>query len=64
LTPPEARKVASFSVVAAEQALVDRDEQWLSWSLRVHDLEQFRDERRSLYDNWSGTDIVQHDPGF
>jgi RHS repeat-associated protein len=21
-------------------------------------------ERRSLYDNWSGTDIVQHDPGF
>jgi RHS repeat-associated protein len=21
-------------------------------------------ERRSLYENWSGTDIVQHDPGF
>jgi hypothetical protein len=21
-------------------------------------------ERRSLYENWSGTDIVKHDPGF
>src|SRR6185503_3333860 len=47
LTEPEARKIASFSVVAAQQALLERDEQWLSWSLRAHDVEQFREDPRN-----------------
>jgi hypothetical protein len=47
LQPPEARMVASFSVAAAEQALAERDERWLEWSLLAHDVEQFRDDPRN-----------------
>ena len=46
LTEPEARKIASLSLVAAEQALADRDPSWLDWSLWAHDLEQFRQDPR------------------
>jgi hypothetical protein len=49
LTAPEARKIASLSVTAAQRALIEKDEQWLVLSLRAHDVEQFRDDPRNNF---------------
>jgi hypothetical protein len=47
VTEPEARKIASLGVAAAEQALRERDPKWLAWSIKAHDLEQFREDPRN-----------------
>jgi hypothetical protein len=47
LMTPEARRIASLSVLAAEQALLSQDDEWLTWSLVAQDVEQFRDDPRN-----------------
>jgi hypothetical protein len=47
LTLQEARRVASLSVSAAEQGLRDQDEDWITWAILTHDVEQFRDDPRN-----------------
>lgn len=47
LHPPEARQLASLSVVAAEQALAEKQDAWLTWALLAHDVEHFRDDPRN-----------------
>ncbi|HKP60384.1 MAG TPA: hypothetical protein VJV78_26845 [Polyangiales bacterium] len=64
LSDPEARQVASSSVVAAEQALATRDPSWLTWSLWAHDVEQFRQDPRDNIRALSVTDYAAQQLGI